>query len=99
MNLSNLDYLSPSITLCYLGKRGHISNISGFLSIILSIIIIIFIAFFLSLRLKRIISSSSFYKQYENNALLWYILPYIAAFFKWTDNKSRNACEQNCKYN
>ena len=101
MNLSNLDYLSPSITLCYLGKRGHISNISGFLSIILSIIIIIFIAFFLSLRLKRIISSSSFYKQYENNNVNYYYFngtELFHFFYLKTSNLTLNKYDNLNKY-
>lgn len=72
MSLSNLDYLSPSVTLFYLGKRGHLSNISGCLSIILSIIIILFIIFFLLLKIKLTIYSSSFYKQYEINDVNYY---------------------------
>ena len=47
MSLSNLDFISPKITLHYKGRNSHISHLGGVLSLIFLILIILFFINFL----------------------------------------------------
>ena len=68
----NFDYLSPSVTLFYLGNRSHISAFGGFLTIIMFILILIFNIIFIFQSTGFLKFNSTFYKQYEPKSIRYY---------------------------
>ena len=69
MAISNIDILSPKISLYYYGRNSHISQVGGFLSLFYFITIIILIFSFLWDLIKPNISSSVIYQQITNDKI------------------------------
>ena len=64
--MESIDFLSPPITLFYLGKRSHTSKIGGLLIIFMFTIITSYISYILIDEYSKV--SSVFYKKYESEA-------------------------------
>ena len=69
MALSNIDFITPKITLYYNGRNSHISRVGGLLSLFFLIVIIILIFYIICDLLKPEISSSIIYEQITNNKI------------------------------
>ena len=66
--MENIDFLSPSITLFYLGKKTHTSKIGGLLIMIMGILMFVYISHILIEEFSFGKVNSIFYKKYENEA-------------------------------
>lgn len=100
MNLKDIDYLSPEITLFYYGNRRHATNFGAILTILLSFISAFYIVFLILNICNHQFSNFIFYRNYIPDLSQYYFNDSSGIFhyFQLYDSKTKTYGDYQPKY-
>ena len=100
MKIKHIDYLSPRISLFYNGKKRHASNLGAIMTIIMVFLSGLYIFYLIYNVAEHNISNFMFYKNYLNDAGLYFFNDTggIFHYFQVFDYKNQKFGQFNSKY-